>query len=750
MVTRYNRARAGYSRDAQGNVMAVYEVKNLGDEQKSVTLIEHHIYGSSRLGLEQKQVVIPVSGDGIPTSFRVETNTLLNQKFATGLGGWTKTVQISLENVKKKLRAKSAKKSYGVFKKIALEKGRVNFKIKITRKNLKTVTLRILGLTDAKLYVSKNLIKGNNTVTFNTAIDQDYKIIITAKKNNNKSSNFTIDNVLCTLSKNIPLIVQKHSNIIGDKRYELSNHLGNVLSVVTDNQIVKVDGLVPELILFNDFNTSIENWKKTSKNSTNLASVNNRLSVKAIKKGGGMFLKVTLEASHKYLVTLDVNKGEFINLKFKINRGEQLLFNQKIVKASQYVLIEPTQTATHAFKVYRAQKKKPSSLFFSIDNFKILDVTGFTEQQIADIGNEEGYLSADVVAYNDYYPFGMLLPNRHHNTPDYRYGFQGQEMDDEVKGEGNSLNYKYRMHDPRVGRFFAVDPLAAKYPYNSPYVFSENRLIDSRELEGLEKINSTKYKIQKGDTFNGLESEYDLGEGMLQKLNPSQNPTKLQIGQLIDFATNNGNMIVVPDSFNGKDDRLPYSSTPEFSDDLDLGKQKRGAMMFGVLLEGPKDIVTVANSYLTAQVVYLPKSIFSAGKSLNSLIKRAGVKPKFEYSKSITEPAYNETLYYQQARAKYGGEKYLNKWYKNGELLPHSHPRHLFFQKQISQPILSVPSINSVQVPIYNLNMSKLQYTGAVILEAGAIIYSSNDGDGNGRNDYIDKLGEKKKKVKSE
>ena len=42
------------------------------------------------------------------------------------------------------------------------------------------------------------------------------------------------------------------------------------------------------------------------------------------------------------------------------------------------------------------------------------------------------------------------------------------------------------MHDPRVGRFFKVDPLASKYPHNSPYAFSENRVIDAIELEGLE------------------------------------------------------------------------------------------------------------------------------------------------------------------------------------------------------------------------------------------------------------------------
>ena len=78
------------------------------------------------------------------------------------------------------------------------------------------------------------------------------------------------------------------------------------------------------------------------------------------------------------------------------------------------------------------------------------------------------------------------MPGRHGNSGDYRYGFQGQEMDNEVKGEGNSINYKYRMHDPRVGRFFATDPIGGNFPWNSPYAFSENRVIDGLELEGKE------------------------------------------------------------------------------------------------------------------------------------------------------------------------------------------------------------------------------------------------------------------------
>ena len=42
------------------------------------------------------------------------------------------------------------------------------------------------------------------------------------------------------------------------------------------------------------------------------------------------------------------------------------------------------------------------------------------------------------------------------------------------------------MHDTRIGRFWSVDPLAAKFPWNSTYAFAENRVVDGRELKGLD------------------------------------------------------------------------------------------------------------------------------------------------------------------------------------------------------------------------------------------------------------------------
>jgi len=67
---------------------------------------------------------------------------------------------------------------------------------------------------------------------------------------------------------------------------------------------------------------------------------------------------------------------------------------------------------------------------------------------------------------------------------EYMYKYQGQERQDEFGLNWDS--FKWRNYDYAIGRFMSIDPLAEKYVYNSPYAFSENRVIDARELEGLE------------------------------------------------------------------------------------------------------------------------------------------------------------------------------------------------------------------------------------------------------------------------
>ncbi len=81
----------------------------------------------------------------------------------------------------------------------------------------------------------------------------------------------------------------------------------------------------------------------------------------------------------------------------------------------------------------------------------------------------------------------------------YRFGFQNQEKDNEVKGEGNSINYTFRMHDPRLGRFFVLDPLAAKFVGWSPYVFCKANPIMLIDKDGREATPPDWYKDQYGN-----------------------------------------------------------------------------------------------------------------------------------------------------------------------------------------------------------------------------------------------------------
>ncbi len=79
----------------------------------------------------------------------------------------------------------------------------------------------------------------------------------------------------------------------------------------------------------------------------------------------------------------------------------------------------------------------------------------------------------------------------------YRYGFNGKENDNEVKGVGNQIDYGERMYDPRVGRFMRVDPLSHQYPELTPYQFDGNSPITFIDQDGLEMM----YKLPDGRIY---------------------------------------------------------------------------------------------------------------------------------------------------------------------------------------------------------------------------------------------------------
>ena len=127
----------------------------------------------------------------------------------------------------------------------------------------------------------------------------------------------------------------------------------------------------------------------------------------------------------------------------------------------------------------------------------------------------------------------------------YRYGFQAQEQDREL-WEG-AVSFKYRVEDARLGRFFSVDPLFRNYSYNSCYAFSENRIIDCRELEGAELIDAddARLKVVAGEVMIRLENFSDTYQKSFKNitsgLDHRGNPTIGQSTVVGDFGIRNLN-----------------------------------------------------------------------------------------------------------------------------------------------------------------------------------------------------------------
>lgn len=74
---------------------------------------------------------------------------------------------------------------------------------------------------------------------------------------------------------------------------------------------------------------------------------------------------------------------------------------------------------------------------------------------------------------NDHHPFGMLLVDRNWDV-NYRYGFNGQELEIEANDNFSSINFGNRTYDTRIGRWQTPDKYEAKFSATSTYAFCLN------------------------------------------------------------------------------------------------------------------------------------------------------------------------------------------------------------------------------------------------------------------------------------
>jgi RHS repeat-associated protein len=98
------------------------------------------------------------------------------------------------------------------------------------------------------------------------------------------------------------------------------------------------------------------------------------------------------------------------------------------------------------------------------------------------LGNVRAVIGKDsnnnmlMLSRRDYYPFGMPMPDRN-IVGDYRYAFQGQELDSETGMEA----FQLRLWDGRIGRWLSPDPYGQ---YDSPYLGMGNNPIGMIDPDG--------------------------------------------------------------------------------------------------------------------------------------------------------------------------------------------------------------------------------------------------------------------------
>ncbi|GAL85782.1 Rhs family-like protein [Sporocytophaga myxococcoides] len=216
--------------------------------------------------------------------------------------------------------------------------------------------------------------------------------------------------------------------------------------------------------------------------------------IKAVTREGGSSksnLSFEYDASGNRTVKIVTDKDGNITKTFYIRDAQgNVMSTYEIPSAGSLTLDEQYIYGSSRLGVLRNE----------VRSYELTDHLGNVRSVIGELRDVNNQV--DVVSAMDYYPFGMIAKS--FNSNNYRYGYQSQEMDNEIYGTGNAYSFEYRIHDPRIGRFLSIDPMFKDFSWNSPYAFAENKVIHCFELEGLESVD-----VNSGEIDNTLTGDKD-------------------------------------------------------------------------------------------------------------------------------------------------------------------------------------------------------------------------------------------------
>lgn len=256
--------------------------------------------------------------------------------------------------------------------------------------------------------------------------------------------------------------------------YQYKDHLGNIrLSYINQNDSYQN---ILDSDLTNDYDGWVHNGGVTSELINGTLKVDVNLAWEGIK--------------HE-LPDLTTSPGDVLDVKLDFDKGNtqanvRLYFQELDANGNHLSWNVMNGNLQTGYYEYSYTVNAASRLRLRIDksNTHTGDLTSFYVKHVSVTSG-----ALEIVEENNYYPFG--LKHKGYNNvvsgTEYNYKqYQGQEWTEDLGL--NVHEWKYRISDPAIGRFWQVDPLAEDYVYNGVYNFSENRVIDAVELEGLEAV----------------------------------------------------------------------------------------------------------------------------------------------------------------------------------------------------------------------------------------------------------------------
>ncbi len=378
--------------------------------------------------------------------------------------------------------------------------------------------------------------------------------------------------------------------------------------------------------------------------------------------------------------------------------------NTHFVLAKRFSTAEMEYTQKSGNQVHFIRGKRNYELSNHLGNVQVV----ISDKRISVCDNElqTERFEADILMATDYYPFGMAIPELQWYTgsdsSNYRYGFNGQEKDNEVAGVGNSMTAEFWQYDSRLGRRFNRDPkpnaLTSEYACfaNNPIWYSDP-LGDTLKISyysgflGLGKMKTVIYKEgslfnEDGSAFQGktkgflkqsLDALNDIrntkeGGSMLEELEGS---TKVfTIAKRLSYTTNDkngqvkyhsGNQFVSSDIYKAygnqfqTDPELSQAYNSKKAQGIDFNGGSGGTIYWNPY--GGVSLKESGSSPTNRPTIFLSHELFHGRDANRGLLDS---RKYFGLPKSEWQATYSENIMRMQMgiplRSHYGSIKVLN------------------------------------------------------------------------------------------